>query len=720
MLEPLQSARNRILAPNLDDRTWQDLVNEAVALIPQYAPQWTDQNPSDLGMALVELFAFLVEGLTYRLNRVPDKNYIAFLNLLGVTLEPAVPARVYLTFIAQPGTVTVPKGTQGQTQGTETTPPVIFETDQAVTVLPINLTTAVAIPKGSVYSNVSSSLTISPAGGLTLTVPVGTAGMLCLGFDNSIAAEIDLTVALSNAIKLQAPLAPPPPPPPPEASVSWLYSKAGSNNPPTWPAIPAASVVDGTAGLQQNGLVRLTLPADWALQTPASDWSITPARPSDAIQSALAWVGILAKNLTSGPGAAPVSLSIDSILFNSAPAHNALTVTAEQLGISDGTAWQVFTLQNQPLYQEPDTDTPYDHLVVQVGGVTWTQVDDFQFGPGNSYKINPIAGEVSFGSYDPVKHIGNGSIPVSGAQIAAASYRYVVGGTSGNVGGGAVTSLRTVVAGITGVTNHAASTGAADQQPIEDAMRLAPDSIKARDRAVTAADYEILATQASTDVAVVRCLEPRIWEANPPAPFVAGDPWTFAAIDRSPGNVTVIIVPGDGAGVPRPDATPDLLRTVQAYLDDRRTLTARLTITGPRYVPIQAVAMVNVWQTAIDQGLATQVGVQNFVMQQIQQYLHPVHGGLDGSGWQVGQSVFIADLFKFIQPSDSIGFISSLALTAEPPLYHFPPLGIGGALLPGERPFPPDPLGVWARVTDFELVCFGQSSAVTVTVVPQV
>ena len=44
-----ESSRGRIVPPNLDDRTWQDLVDEMRALIPIYAPQWTDHNPSDLG-----------------------------------------------------------------------------------------------------------------------------------------------------------------------------------------------------------------------------------------------------------------------------------------------------------------------------------------------------------------------------------------------------------------------------------------------------------------------------------------------------------------------------------------------------------------------------------------------------------------------------------------------------------------------------------------------
>src|SRR5688500_13996516 len=126
----LTSDRGRIRPPNLDDRTWQDLVDEARALIPKYAPQWTDHNYSDVGIALIELFAFLVEVLTYRLNRVSHKNYGAFLHLLGITRDPATPARAFLTFTAQPAAAVVPKGAQAQTAGTETEAAVVFETDE--------------------------------------------------------------------------------------------------------------------------------------------------------------------------------------------------------------------------------------------------------------------------------------------------------------------------------------------------------------------------------------------------------------------------------------------------------------------------------------------------------------------------------------------------------------------------------------------------------------
>lgn len=68
--------------PNLDDRRYADLVEEARSLIPSYAPEWTNHNPSDPGITLVELFAYLTEMLVYRVNRVTDDNKRAFLKLI--------------------------------------------------------------------------------------------------------------------------------------------------------------------------------------------------------------------------------------------------------------------------------------------------------------------------------------------------------------------------------------------------------------------------------------------------------------------------------------------------------------------------------------------------------------------------------------------------------------------------------------------------------------
>ena len=69
--------------PNLDNRSYDDLVEQARSLIPKFAPGWTDHNPTDPGIILVELLAWLTEMVLYRVNQIPEANYLAFLQLLN-------------------------------------------------------------------------------------------------------------------------------------------------------------------------------------------------------------------------------------------------------------------------------------------------------------------------------------------------------------------------------------------------------------------------------------------------------------------------------------------------------------------------------------------------------------------------------------------------------------------------------------------------------------
>src|SRR2546430_11434560 len=85
-------------APILDDRTFDQIVSQAKLLIPRYAPAWTNQSEADPGITLTELFAWMTEMILYRLNQVPDLNYIKFLQLLGIELNSAQPARADITF----------------------------------------------------------------------------------------------------------------------------------------------------------------------------------------------------------------------------------------------------------------------------------------------------------------------------------------------------------------------------------------------------------------------------------------------------------------------------------------------------------------------------------------------------------------------------------------------------------------------------------------------
>ncbi|MEY2831074.1 MAG: hypothetical protein RLZZ574_332 [Cyanobacteriota bacterium] len=68
--------------PNLDDHTYNSLVEQAIAQIPLEYPEWTDHNPTDTGIILIELLAWLTEMTLYQVNQIPDNNYASFLSLL--------------------------------------------------------------------------------------------------------------------------------------------------------------------------------------------------------------------------------------------------------------------------------------------------------------------------------------------------------------------------------------------------------------------------------------------------------------------------------------------------------------------------------------------------------------------------------------------------------------------------------------------------------------
>ena len=126
--------------PNLDDRRFEDLVEEARRRIAQSCPEWTDRSPSDPGMVLLEAFAYLTDILLYRLNRLPDKAYIEFLRLIGVYLQPPAAASVTLQFsLSRPQNraVEIPKGTRITTARTDAgAEPPVFVTTETVSIEP--------------------------------------------------------------------------------------------------------------------------------------------------------------------------------------------------------------------------------------------------------------------------------------------------------------------------------------------------------------------------------------------------------------------------------------------------------------------------------------------------------------------------------------------------------------------------------------------------------
>jgi predicted phage baseplate assembly protein len=161
--------------------------------------------------------------------------------------------------------------------------------------------------------------------------------------------------------------------------------------------------------------------------------------------------------------------------------------------------------------QEPDAQALLDTVPVTPGQgvwVRWHQVEDFYFSNPSSrhFTLDPISGQIRFGDGS------RGKIPPVGRDnIRALIYR-THNGVSGNVAAGNVTALRNPrgdLANIKVVTNHEATGGGADQEPVEQVKLRGPQTLKHRQRAVAMEDYEWLAREAGGDLAQVWCLPTR-------------------------------------------------------------------------------------------------------------------------------------------------------------------------------------------------------------------
>ena len=128
-----------VQAPKIDDRTFKDILKKAKAIAPFYTPEWDAENENDAGCALVKLFSHMLEAVITRLNKVPRRNFVAFLDMLGIKLLPAQAAKVPLTFKLAQGTekeILIPARTQAAADETEEHEELPFETEKNLLATP--------------------------------------------------------------------------------------------------------------------------------------------------------------------------------------------------------------------------------------------------------------------------------------------------------------------------------------------------------------------------------------------------------------------------------------------------------------------------------------------------------------------------------------------------------------------------------------------------------
>jgi baseplate J-like protein len=162
-------------APSIDKRTAADVAEELQQLLGVYAPAWHEVDPSTgepagVSAALIGVAARFAEIIIQRLNQVPQKNFLAFLDLLGASLLPPQPARVPLTFFLAKGSTVdgvVPPGTQAAAPPAPgEKDPVIYETENELIVTAAQLASVYARdPQEDTYADYTSDIVTGGSAG---------------------------------------------------------------------------------------------------------------------------------------------------------------------------------------------------------------------------------------------------------------------------------------------------------------------------------------------------------------------------------------------------------------------------------------------------------------------------------------------------------------------------------------------------------------------------
>jgi predicted phage baseplate assembly protein len=219
--------------------------------------------------------------------------------------------------------------------------------------------------------------------------------------------------------------------------------------------------------------------------------------------------------------------------------------------------------------------------------------------------------------------------------------------------------LSRAIAYIDTVTNPIGASGGADRESVGDAKERAPYTIKSRDRAVTAEDFEMLALRASTSLARARCVPDRSFR----------------------GAVCLVVIPKSDTGADdltkRLVPSNEIMRYVKRYLDERRLVATMLNVVKPRYKDLSLKV------TLLRRTIGTSDRLRGDIETRVRRYLHPLVGGRDGRGWQFGRSVLKTDLIHLVEEVQGVEGVADIDILDEERNVHVEQIRID----PDELPF---------------------------------
>lgn len=696
-----------LIAPVLDDRRFEDLFAELRNRIPVYTPEWTDHHDSDVGIALLQLFAYLGEGLQFRFNQIPEATYVAFLKLLDLPLRPARAAQALLRFESkQANGVTLYAGDQAKA-GKQ-----LFTLTQDLTVWPLD---CVAVARRSLLTEeelarparVREFIAGLDAGVRTAVQASVDAVRIAKGEDETVAPydtvtmasdgrgdAIDFSHTVDNCAWIAVLVSPDLKIPvedlaDPVKGLKRVDGRAlplaiGFSPKPWFPTIdqapacgreggpsllwqaslalpkadggvaytPVRVAGDTTLGFTEEGVVRLELPADLAtLGVPpppeglAGTGSFPPELDDDRSERLWFWLRVWRSD---GSRIGEVRL----LTLNATSCEQVVAAAPQLLGTGTGQPDQVYTLAQAPVLLDPRY--PVDLQVEEQGVWTaWERVDNLDASNGGDrhFTVDAEAGTVRFGA----------RVPQLGERIRVSRF-HTGGGAAGNVPAQAIDKLADTLPGPTPpapllrpaqaqglkLGNPLGAAGGADSESIDEALRRIPTELRRNRRAVCRDDFASLALETpAVDIGRAECLP------------------LFHAPSKSqkPGCVSVVVWPARDAqhpNAPLPDAWE--LAQVCAWLDRWRLVTTELYVIPPTYRRIAIAVSVKVRE---GYGLDA---VRDWVDVLLRQYLAPLPPyGPDGHGWPLGRRVLARELEGAAMQVEGVEYIEALRLDFAAP-----------------------------------------------------
>lgn len=606
-------------APNLDDRGFQDLVDEAKRLVQLRNPNWTDHNVADPGVTLIETFAYMTDQLIYRLNRVPDLHYIKFLELLGEKMIPPGAATTRLEFllsVAQEVDLVIPKGTLVSTPRTTPAPPVTFSTVRDLTIP----TLAVA------------HVLTKQADGPFEAHQEDRAMRRNFEAFGSMPQESDaLYIGMTQAA--------------PECLVNVLFSGSPTIegigvdplNPPyvveAWDGrdwYPVRKRTDTTGGLNRDGTIEVFIPRH---------------EVSRVAGIAAAWLRIVVNEPRADQPRYKVSPSIATIDVEAVGGHvdarHCEPVIDEILGPCSGTPGDRLMLSRTPLIGGQGD------LVIEVNGAqgwdTWHRVESFaDSGPDDRhFTIDEVSGQIRFGPVVRTEDGGTrqyGATPPAQAMVRVPEY-LVGGGTIGNVDAGTLTVMRSSIPYVSEVTNPGAANGGSDAETLDALKERAAITVRTQMRAVTTRDYELLVRLAAPSIARVSCVD--------------------ATEMGRPGHVLVQVIPAvpeDLRDFELLQPHSDVLEEIRKFIEPRRPVGAIVHVEPPKYLGVSVAA-----RLVVQPGATARTVMEN-ADAAIRRFLHPVLGGNEGRGWPFGHPLLLADVHSVLQRVPGVAYVDVVRL----------------------------------------------------------